>query len=170
MYRVQLTAVELEELKRRTHVVGIKSRVRDRLEMVRLAHSGWSIPRIAQHLQINEKSVRHWIKRYLAQGFEALADQPHVGPTSKLTPAVLGALEKEIGKRERTWTAEQISTWLIEEHQVTLSPKWIATCLRRRRHSYKRTQRHLRHMQDAEQVATRAADLETLEKGALRGC
>lgn len=38
-------------------------RTRDRLEMVRLADAGWSIPRSSVHLRQSEKRVRYWVKR-----------------------------------------------------------------------------------------------------------
>ena len=79
MYRVCLTEEQRAELKQRTRSVAVKPRTRDRLEMVRLSAAGWSIPKIARHLQLSEQQVRFWIKRFLAAGFDALPDQPHVG-------------------------------------------------------------------------------------------
>ena len=169
MYRARLTEAQQGDLQRRARDPGIKRRTRDRLEMVRLSDSGWSIPRIARHFRLNEKRVRFWIRRFLEVGFAGLLDRPHPGRQSALTPAVLEALGHELGKGDRIWTAGQLVEWLAEHHGVRLSAKWLSRLLRRVRLSYKRTQRQVRHKQDPAQVAERAADLETLERGALRG-
>ena len=165
MYRVHLTEEQRVELQRRSRAAEMRPRTRDRLEMVRLADAGWSIPKIARHLRISEVRVRYWIKRFLSDGFEALPDQPHLGPPSQLTPALLQAVQVELAKGERTWTASQLAEWLAEHHGVRLSPDWVAEKLGRARLSYKRTYRSIKHKQDAAQVAERQADLETLEKG-----
>ncbi len=166
LYRVHLTEEQRDELQRRTRAPGVMPRPRDRLEMVRLADSGMSIPRIAQVLRISEQRVRYWIKRFLQGGFDALPDQPHLGQASQLTPALLAALRAELEKQERTWTAPQLAEWLAEHHGLCLSPHHLGTLLRRAGLSYRRTERSLRYKQDPEQVATKRAALQELEKGA----
>jgi transposase len=165
VYRVHLTDAQREELKRRTHAPDLKPRTRDRLEMVRLSEAGWRIPQIARHLQVSEVRVRHWIKRFLEGGFDALPDQPHVGQRSRLTPALLALLRRELERGDRTWSAPQLAGWLAEHHGVQLAPEWLSQLLRRAKLSYKRTYRSVQHKQDPAQVAERQADLETLERG-----
>ena len=89
MYRVHLDEAARLQLHRHAHQPGLAARTRDRLEMVRLSDSGWSVPRIAAHLQTHEQTVRRWIKTYLQDGFDALADQSHTGQTSAVTQAIL---------------------------------------------------------------------------------
>jgi transposase len=134
--------------------------------MVRLSDAGWSIPRIAKHLRLGEKNVRYWIKRYLAAGFDALPDQPHLGQQSRLTPTLVAALQQEIAHSQRSWTAAHMAAWLAEQHGLRLTPNHLARRLKRARFSYKRTERGVKHKQDPEAVAERQADLETAEKGA----
>jgi transposase len=144
-------------------------RTRDRLEMVRLSDAGWSIPAIARHLQISEVRVRHWVKRFLQGGFEALPDAPHVGQQSSLTPSILEALGQEFAKQDRSWTAPQIVGWVAEHHGVHLSPQQLSHLLKRAGMSYKRTHRSLKHKQDPEAVAAARAALETFAGGAKLG-
>ena len=66
MIRVELNDEQREELRKRSREPGIHPRIRDRLEMVRLADAGWSIPRIARHLGYHEQTVRKYIKRFVA--------------------------------------------------------------------------------------------------------
>ena len=167
MYRIHLTEEQRDELQRRTRHPKVMPRTRDRLEMVRLSDAGWSIPKIAQHLRISEKRVRYWIKQFLAGGFDALPDQPHVGQQSRLTPALVAALQQEVEHSQRSWTAAQMADWLAEQHGVRLTPNHLARRLKRVRYSYKRTERGVKHKQTPEQVAERQADLETAEKGAM---
>src|SRR2546427_10330619 len=109
MYQVQLSEEQQEELKSRTRDQRIKPRPRERLEMVRLSHAGFSIPQIAAILTISEQRVRYWIKRFLADGFDALPDQPHPGQRSAFTPAIERALRQEMDQGEESWTAQQVA-------------------------------------------------------------
>jgi transposase len=166
LYRVHLTPTEHTERQQRTRAPGVLPRTRDRLEMVRLAAAGWSIPKIARHLQSSEVRVRHWIKQFLTGGFDALPDQPQLGQASQLPPTLVAALRAALERGDRTWTARQLAAWLASQHGLHLSPDWVGELLRRAGLSYKRTHRSLQHKQDPAQVADRRADLETLEKGA----
>jgi putative transposase len=166
LYRVHLTEAQRAELQQRTREPKVMPRTRDRLEMVRLADAGWSIPRIAVHLRVSEKRVRYWIKQFLTGGFDALPDQPHVGQPSRLTSALVAALQQAVEQSQRTWTAPQLAEWLAEQHGVRLTPNHLARRLKAARFSYKRTERGLQHKQDPAKVAERQADLETAEKGA----
>jgi transposase len=164
LYRVQLSEEQQRELQQRTHALGIRPRTRDRLEMVRLSHSGQSVPQIARHLGMSEKRVRHWIKTFLADGFEALTDRPPVGRTSRLTPAIRDAVRQELEKGDRTWTAPQLAEWIEQQFGVRVSAAHLRRFRRRWQLSYKRTARSLRHKQKPEEVAAKKAELATLEQ------
>jgi transposase len=167
LYRVHLTEEQRVELQRRTRATGIKPRTRDRLEMVRLLDAGWRVLQIAAHLRTSPRRVRFWLKQFLETGFDALADQPHPGQTSRLTPALLECIRQELDREERTWTTRQVAVWLEEHHGVRLSRDHLGMLMRRAGLSCRRTERGLSHKQDPEQVAACAADLETLEKGVM---
>ncbi len=169
MYRVKLSDNEREELKRRAHEPGVMPRTRDRLEMVRLSDAGWSIPKIALHLDLSESCVRRWIKRFLVGGFDALPDQPHVGQSSALTPEMLQKVRAEIEKGERTWSAGQIAEWTHAQFGVQRSSQWLSKLLKREALSYKRTSRSLKHKQDPQAVEEKAIELALLEKGGMPG-
>lgn len=166
MYRVSLTDEQRAELNRRSRPPGLSRRTRDRLEMVRLADAGFSVPWIANHFHLQQATVRYWIKRFLHHGgFAALADQPHRGQVSQLTPALLAALRQELAASERTWTTRQLAAWLAAQYDVQLSADHLGFLLRRAGLSYKRTERSLRHKQDPVQVAAKQEALHELEKG-----
>ncbi len=164
MYRIALTDEQRHELQRRTRQAGIAPSTRDRLEMVRLSDAGWSVPKIARHLGQHEQTVRAWIKAFLAGGFDALPNHPRGGKQSALTAAMLDAVRAEIANGERTWTAAQLATWVVEHYGVQLSTDRVRVHLRRAQISWQRTSRSLTHKQDPNEVAERRAVLEELEK------
>jgi len=165
MYRVALTAEQSAELTRRRRDPKTRPRTRERLEMIRLANLGWSIPKIAQHCALTESRVRHWIKRFLEEGFDGLSDRKGPGPKRRLTLAVLEQVQQMTGQDGRTWTAGQVNDWLQGLHGFTMNERYLAEVLSKNGLSYKRTTRTIRHKQKPEQVADRKADLETLKRG-----
>lgn len=167
MYRVTLSDQQLHQLNRRAHQPGVAPCIRDRLEMLRLAHAGWSIPKIAKHLSQHEQTVRYWVKAFLTGGFDALTDKPHGGAVSALTPALLSAVEAEILKSGRTWNGAQIASLIQERFGIARSPDQVRRKLRQARLRYKRTGRHLHHKQKPEELALSKAELSALEKGAM---
>jgi len=167
LYRVHLTEEQQTELRRRASSRETAPRTRERLEMVRLAGAGFSIPRIARLLRRNEKQVRYWVKRFLEGGFEALPDGRHLGQRSALTPAILESVRAQVRQSERTWTAQQLADWIAERHGVQRSADRVGRMLRRAGLSYKRTHRHLRHKQKPEEVAAKQEELAALEKGGI---
>lgn len=166
MYRVTLSEEERQELKRRAHQAGIAASTRDRLEMVRLAGAGWSVPQIAGHLGQHEQTVRRWIKAYLAQGFDGLVNKPRGGSCSALNARVLEAVWQEVAKGERSWNAKQLAEWIAERFGVYRSSVQVRRKLRTLGLSYTRTSRSLRHKQKPQEVAEKRAALAELKKGA----
>src|SRR4028118_77814 len=98
MYRVALTEEQFAELTRLHRDPRTKPRTRDRLEMVRLANNGWSIPKIAQHFELTESRVRHWVKTFLTKGFLSLSDRKGVGVKPRLTASVLEEIRQMTGR------------------------------------------------------------------------
>jgi transposase len=164
MYRVALTDAQRDELHRRAHVSGVRPRTRDRLEMVRLSAAGWSPPQIAVHLQISEQRVRHYLKAFLAGGFDALPDRRHPGMASPLTPAREAALRQELLKDERTWTAEQLADWVAAQWGVRLTPDALTRRLKRARIAWKRTRRSVQHKQQPDEVAAQKEERAAQDK------
>jgi transposase len=167
VYKLDLTTEQRREYDHLAEQPNLAPCVRDRLEMIRLSHCGWSIPRIASRLQQHDQTVRYWIKAFLLGGFEALEDKPHGGKVSELTPEILADVIAHIRTSQQTWTAAQIADWTAEHYQVRISPGRMRVHLRRAELAYKRTSRSLKHKQKAEEVALKAIGLETLQKGAM---
>jgi len=136
--------------------------------MVRLSAAGWSVPQIARHLRMCQKSVRTWIRVFLAEGFDALRDPPPPGRTSRLTPAIRQSVRHEFEKGDRTWTAQQVAKWIAERFGVSVSVSHLRRSLRRWKLSYKRTARRLNHKQKPDEVAAKKTELAAQEKKGSR--
>jgi transposase len=165
MYRVSLTADQITELNCLCRDPKTKPPTRTRLEMLRLAHAGWTIPQIARHFALTESRVRHWVKAFLSDGFAALENKKSPGPKRKLTPEIVACLKQVVGQDGRTWTAPQVMEWLQTEYGLSVNHTWLCEVMNQNGMSYKRTTRHVRHKQKPEQVAEKKADLETLKRG-----
>lgn len=169
MYRVHLNEDQQAELHRRAHQPHVAPRVRDRLEMVRLSHLGWSIPKIARHLAQHEQTVRFWIKAFLEGSFAALTDKPHTGQKSAVTADILVAVQEWLTANNRTWNARQIAQEVHARFGVLRSPAQWRRLLRRQALTYKRTKRTLRHKQDPQAVAAKTEEIAALKRGPQAG-
>ncbi len=169
MYRITLTDEQHDELRARTRQAGLGPSTRDRLEMVRLSDTGWSVPRIARHLGQHEQTVRTWIKAFPAGGFDALPNKPRGGKESALTAPLLESVRAEVATGRRTWTAAQLADWVADRYGVRLSADRVRIHVRRAGISWQRTSRTLRHKQDPAEVAARRAVLDACEKKGTPG-
>ncbi len=165
MIRVALTPSQREELRARTRRPDVTPRVRDRLEMIRLADAGWTIPRIARHLGCHEQTVRAYVKAFLASGFEALPDRPRPGRPPTVTRAHLDAVAALLEAGGRTWTTAQLVVWLEREHGVHVHPDHLSRLLHARRFSWKRTVSSVAHKRrDPDAYPAKTAELAELKK------
>ena len=163
MIRVSLTDAERAELRARARTAA--PRTRDRLEMVRLADAGWSVPRIARHLGCHEQTVRRHVTAFLARGFAALADKPRPGRPPTVTEADLRAVEALLDAGGRTWTTRQLVAWPARERGVAVHPDHLRRLLHRRRLGWKRTVTSLaRKRRDRAAHDAKAEELDGLKK------
>lgn len=166
MLRLTLSPAQRTELHLRARDRGMTPQTRDRVEMIRLADAGWSVPRIARHLGRHEQTVRTHVQAFLAHGFAALPDRPRAGRPPTLTDAHLQALEEVLDAGGRTWTARQLADWLERERGVGVHPDHLRRRLQARGFRWKRTATSLTHKQtDPALQAAKAAELEGLKKG-----
>src|SRR5215210_1168819 len=145
MIRVRLTEAQRAELHAQTRAPGLRARVRDRLEMLRLSDSGQSAPKIAHLLGYHPKTVRAPLRAFLAGSFAALPDPPRSVRPPTITETHLAALERLLDETTRTWTAPQLACWLKTTYQVQVTPDHLRVLLKQRRFRWKRTKRSVQH-------------------------
>jgi transposase len=148
--RIRLTPEQREELNQRARARTVASRLRERLEMVRLSDLGQTIPQIAQTLGHHEQTVRKYLKAFLSKGFDALPDRPICGRPPTVTRAdldALGHLLDAAATRGETWTTPRLRHWLATERGIPISTGRLGVLLRRERVRWKRTKQSVRHKQ-----------------------
>lgn len=168
--RVHLSAAQQAELLRLSRDRMTTAHTRERLEMLRLADAGWTVPKIAAQLHRHEQTVRKYVAAFLAQGFAALHDRRGGGRPRRITDAHLLAVEALLDAQTRTWTTPQVAAWLAREHDVPVHPGHLSRLLHQRGYRWKRTRRSLVHKRrDPDLHAAKAAELEGLKKAGPGG-
>ena len=79
---LQLRAVSDDEqtkIERLTHAQSAPVRLVRRARIIQLAMQGLTAPHIAAQLQLSEKAVRQWLKRFETAGLDGLEDAPRSG-------------------------------------------------------------------------------------------
>jgi transposase len=165
--RVRLTPAQWAEIEGARQAKVIERRLWRRLEVVRYAALGDTIPEVAVGCGLHPQTVRRHVKAFLTGGVAALADRPRSGRPPKLTEAVVAALEARLDADAetgaRTWTLPQAAAWLAEEHGVVVNAGYLGEVLKRRDFRWKRTKRSSRHRQtDEDRQDRKEADLALL--------
>jgi len=164
--RVSLTSDQRDELNWRSRQQILPSRMRERLEMIRLSDLGHTVPQIAASLGRHEQTVRAVLKAFEADGFAALVDAERSGRPPTILPHHLEALEQLLDKaamKGQAWSLPLMVEWLKSHFGVTISSERLSVLLKARKFRWKRTQRSLHHKQSNPDLqATKEADLELL--------
>jgi len=165
MAQLDSSTTKRVEIRDRTHAPGVLARVRDRLEMIRLADAGWTVPRIARHFGYHDQTVRKYVKAFLADGVAALPDRPRPGRPPRVTAGHLDALEVLLDTGGRAWTTPQLVDWLEREHGVRVHPDHLSRLLHARRFGWHRTVTSVTHKRpDAAAYDAKVAELDALKK------
>jgi transposase len=164
MRRTTLSDDQRAALQEARHDPSLHPHERDCVEMIVLSASGWSSPRIAAHLGCSAKRVRAVLDRYPTEGVAAIRRRrPGPPPDTARRTQVTTALQTLLAQA-RTWTARQLAEALGEQ-AIRLSPRQTRRYLQGIRAHWQRTQRSLRHKQDAQRVATATHTLGALKRG-----
>jgi transposase len=110
---------ELDELYHKTRDV----RLRTRAQMILLAAERHLVAsEIAQVVRTDEQTVRNWLKRYLAEGANGLADAPRPGSPGKVDAAYDEQLLRVVRQRPRSlgqpyslWTLQRLADYMAEQ-------------------------------------------------------
>src|SRR6266542_2615481 len=114
MIRIQLAPSEarrLEELFRTTD----DRKLRDRLQIVLLAHKGRPRQQIAADLAIHRRSVTRWLNAYCDGGLEALAPRKPKGKTASIPEGLADEVKARViggpascGLGRANWSHEEL--------------------------------------------------------------
>jgi transposase len=134
------------------HQPTLPPRLRERLEMVKAASPGWEWEAIAAWSGRSERTIRHWLSRFVAGGVAALADAPRAGRPPHADTSYHALLEacaernpRALGLPVDAWTSARLSTYLAETTGIRIAPSWLRTLLTKHRFRCGRPKHTLAH-------------------------
>lgn len=110
---------------------GVPRRTKLRAFALRLNANGWTVPKIAVHLQQSEQAVRQTLQRWQNRGLTGLWEAPGRGKKRCWQEADLKAVEDWL-EEERSYTSRQLSEKLALERGVEIEAKWLQRLLKKR--------------------------------------
>jgi transposase len=125
---------ELDELYRTTH----NARLRTRVQMILLAAEQHLVAsEIAKIVRSDPDTVVNWLKRYLAEGINGLADAPRSGSPSKVTPEYREQLVQAVRQRPRSldqpyslWTLQRLADFMAERTGIRIEAETVRVYLK----------------------------------------
>jgi len=151
MIRIQLSEAEaqrLEDLFRSTD----DRKLRDRLQIILLAHKGRPRQQIAGDLAIHRRSVTRWLNAYCYGGLDALAPRKPKGKASSIPASLADEVKAWViggpasaGLDRASWTHEGIADHLLKAKGIRTSRSAVQRfCAKVGVRPYRPTYRYLR--------------------------
>jgi transposase len=141
-------------------------RLRERLEMVKGMALGEDRATITRWSGRSPRTVQYWLRRFQADGIEGLADAPRSGRPARADvsyqAALVAALDadpRSLGLLFDVWTSARLSAYLAETTGVRICPGWLRMLIGRQRFAAGRPKHTMKHLQDAEEIATFEAEM-----------
>ena len=109
MLRITLTPEQRQVLDGLRRDVTLSPAERDRVEMILLSASGWSVPQIATHFQVCRATVRRLLHRFRPEEPDSLRRRRFGPPKDLARRKQATAALQQLLFQERTWTAAQLA-------------------------------------------------------------
>ncbi|RKH92730.1 helix-turn-helix domain-containing protein [Corallococcus sp. AB030] len=139
-----------------------------------LSAEGQSATQVGRTLGVTPRAVYAWRRRWRQEGVQALEARAHPGRPSRLTPAAVELLLKDVESNPREqgyafarWTCARLAAHLQQHAGVSISPDWVGEVLRRHGFAWRRTKLTLKGLADEEQKSARPKAPQLLEKAGL---
>ena len=167
MIRIALPTTEaarLDALFRATH----DRKLRDRLQIVLLAHRGRARQDIAADLGVHRKTVTRWLNAYCANGLDGLRPKKAKGKPGKIPPTLADEVRRWViegpaqqGLDRANWTHEELADHLLKAKGIRTSRSAVQRfCAKIDIRLYRPTYRYLRgNPQKQAQAKEELADL-----------
>ena len=169
MIRVQLSPSEVERLEQAFRSAEDR-KLRDRVQIVLLAHRGRKHQDIAADLCINRRSVQRWLNAYLDQGLDGLLPRKAKGASGNIPAGLADEIKRWVidgpakqGLDRANWTHAELADHLFKTHGIRSSRSAMHRfCSRIDIRPYRPTYRFLRG--DPVAQAQAREDIATLKK------
>lgn len=160
MIRIQLPQAEAERLEQEFRATEDR-KLRDRLQIVLLAHKGRKHQDIAADLCVNRRSVQRWLNAYLEGGLDGLRPRKAKGATGNIPAQTAGEIRQWVidgpaacGLDRANWTYEELADHLSKSKGIKTSRSAMHRfCSRIDIRPYRPTYRFLRGDPDKQQKA-----------------
>lgn len=127
MIRIQLTDTDARRLEQ-AFLQATDRKLRDRLQIVRLAHRGRAHQDIAADLGITPRTVQNWLNAYLKGGIAALKPRKAKGQPPRIPAHMASVIRRwaiegpaKQGLDRANWTHAELADHLRKTHGVTVS-------------------------------------------------
>jgi transposase len=145
-------------------------KLRDRLQIVRMAHRGRARQDIATDLGVHRKTVTRWLNAYCADGLDGLRPRKAKGRSAKIPATLADAVRRWVidgpakqGLDRANWTHEELADHLLKTQGIHTSRSAVQRfCAKIDIRLYRPTYRHERG--DPEKQARAQEDLAELGK------
>jgi len=173
MIRVHLPDAEVRELEQVFREAADR-RLRDRAQVVLMAHRGRPHGQIAADLGISRRSVPRWLNAYLDRGLGGLSPRKAKGAPAKVPADLAGEVKRWVaegpaqqGLDRANWTYAELADHLLKAKGVRASRSAVGRfCRKLGVRVYRPTYRYLRG--DPAQQAAARDDLAGLKKSRRR--
>jgi transposase len=170
MIRIQLPQAEVERLEGAFRSAEDR-KLRDRVQIVLLAHRGRQHQDIAADLCVNRRSVQRWLNAYLERGLDGLLPRKAKGAPAKIPAELADEIKRWVidgpakqGLDRANWTYEELADHLYKTHGIRTSRSAMHRfCSQIGIRPYRPTYRYLRG--DPAKQAQAREDIAALKKG-----
>ena len=171
MIRIQLPPREVDRLEGLFRSTPDR-KLRDRLQIVLMAHKGRAHKDIASDLSIHRIGVTRWLNAYRERGLPGLLPKKAKGKAAHIPPTLAGEIRRLViegpaqqGLDRANWTHEELADHLGKTHGIKTSRSAMQRfCSKIDVRPYRPTYRYLRADKAKQEAATE--DLAGLKKSA----
>ena len=173
MIRIQLPDAEVRRLERTFRDAG-DPKLRDRVQIVLMAHRGRAHQDIAADLAVAPRTVQRWLNAYTADGLDGLVPKKAKGKPGAIPPALADEVKRWViegpakqGLDRANWTHEELAAHLKKTKGIRTSRSAVQRfCARIGVRPYRPSYRFLRA--DPDKQAEAREELAELKKSRRR--
>jgi transposase len=154
-------------------------KLRDRLQIVLMAHRGRARQDIAADLGVHRKTITRWLNAYCANGLDALSPKKAKGNPSKIPPTLADEVRQWVidgpaqqGLDRANWTHEELADHLLKAKGIRTSRSAVQRfCAKIDIRLYRPTYRYLRgNPQEQARAKEELADLGKAQRPVNSSC
>src|SRR4051812_44887478 len=124
MLRISLTSDDRAAVEALRRDSSLRPAERDRVEMILLSASDWTVPQLASHFHCCQATMRRLLHGFVAEGLSALhRQQPGPNPDIQRREQITQALA-DLLAQERTWTSAQLAE-ALDARDIRLSARQV---------------------------------------------